>query len=61
MVFVSSSLEHNQTSCRLEHHLSIFIDEYNRFRQPKSGIPFVVAHDLSAKVRERIFTAELVF
>lgn len=33
---------------RLEDHLSIFIDEYNRFRQPKSGKQFVQDNDLSA-------------
>lgn len=31
---------------RLEAHLAIFIDDYNRFRQPKSGKAFVREHDL---------------
>jgi len=32
---------------RLEDHLAIFIDDYNRFRQPKSGKQFVMENDLS--------------
>jgi len=32
---------------RLEDHLHIFIDDYNRFRQPKSGREYVAEHDLA--------------
>ena len=31
---------------RLEDHLCVFIDDYNRFRQPKSGKAFVRKYDL---------------
>ena len=31
---------------RLEDHLCVFIDDYNRFRQPKSGKEFVRQNDL---------------
>jgi len=34
---------------RLADHISIFIDDYNRFRQPKSGKAFVMENDLSGK------------
>jgi len=32
---------------RLADHLAVFIDDYNRFRQPKSGKAFVMENDLS--------------
>jgi len=31
---------------RLEDHLHVFIDDYNRFRQPKSGREYVARYDL---------------
>jgi len=44
---------------RLEDHLALFTDDYNRFRQPKSGREFVAKNDLGKLLsRKEIFQAE---
>ena len=39
-------------SDRLGDHLSVFIDDYNRFRQPKSGKAFVTKYDLGKSITQ---------